>query len=238
MSTYFSQLHDAIRAGIPAAVVSVVGGPRLGKSILVIGDAIAAGTLDDPGLDATALDLARTQLQARSPARLTQGEDDLFIDLYLPPKRLFIVGAVHAAIPLVTFARTLGFQTTVLDARGVFATAERFPHADRLRVGWPADSLAEAGLDESSYVVVLTHDAKIDNPALLLALDSPAPYIGALGSRRTHAARCDALRELGATDEQLARIHAPIGLNLGGRHPEEIALAIMAEIVAVDHGCL
>ena len=236
MSNYFTQLHDAIRAGTPAAVVSVVGGARLGKSILVMNETIVAGTLGDRALEETALALVRTQIQTRTPARVRQGEDDLFVDLYLPPKRLLIVGAVHAAIPLVTFARTLGFQTTVLDARAVFATADRFPHADRLIVGWPADSLAELGLDASSYVVVLTHDAKIDTPALLLALNSPAVYIGALGSRRTHAARCDALRALGATDEQLARIHAPIGLDLGGRRPEEIALAIMAEIVAADHG--
>ena len=137
---------------------------------------------------------------------------------------------------LVTFARVLGFRTIVVDARRAFATPARFAHAHELRIGWPADILADINLNEATYLVTLTHDAKLDNPALLYALNSPVRYIGALGSRRTHAERVAALKANGATDAQIARIHTPIGLNLGGRRPEEIAVAIMAEIVQVMNG--
>jgi xanthine dehydrogenase accessory factor len=123
-----------------------------------------------------------------------------------------------------------------VDARSVFATPERFAHADELILRWPAKALAEMKLDESSYVVVLTHDEKLDNPALKIALESPARYIGALGSPKTHAKRIARLKAEGVSDEQLQRIHAPIGLDIGAERPEEIALSIMAEIVAVSHG--
>jgi xanthine dehydrogenase accessory factor len=149
-----------------------------------------------------------------------------------PPPKLLIVGAVHIAIPLITIANVLGFHTVVLDARSAFATPERFAHADRLQIGWPADALPELQVDESTYVVVLTHDEKIDDPALLYACRSLARYIGALGSKRTHAQRVERLRSLGLSDAEIARIHAPIGLDIGARKPEEIAVAILAEIIA------
>jgi len=143
---------------------------------------------------------------------------------------------VHIAAALVTYANVLGFRTVVLDARTAFATPERFAHAAELIARWPADALAAQNLDEGSCVVVLTHDEKIDNPALAVALRSPARYVGALGSRKTHAKRVAALRELGLGDAEIARIHAPIGLPIAARRPEEIALSIMAEIVAVVNG--
>jgi xanthine dehydrogenase accessory factor len=130
----------------------------------------------------------------------------------------------------------LGYHVTVVDARGLLATAERFPMADRLMVEWPDDAMNSLGLDSSTSVVVLTHDPKFDIPALNTALNSPACYVGAIGSRSTHRQRLDTLRGEGATDEQLARIHAPIGLNIGAQTPAEIALAIMAEIVANQKG--
>jgi xanthine dehydrogenase accessory factor len=147
-----------------------------------------------------------------------------------------IVGAVHIAIPLISYAKVLGFHTIVLDARSAFATPERFQHADRLQIGWPADALAELDVDEGTYVVVLTHDEKIDDPALVYACRSPARYIGALGSRRTHARRCERLAELGLTEAELARIHAPIGISIGARTPEEIAISIAAELVTARNG--
>lgn len=179
--------------------------------------------------------LARQQ-SSRMEVQTVDGPVDLFFDLYLPPARLIVVGAVHTAIPLVSIARTLGFYTIVLDARSAFATPERFGHADQLIVRWPADALADIGLDASTYLVLLTHDPKIDNPVLAHALPSPARYIGALGSRKTHARRLQELQEMGVDPALFERIHAPIGLDLGGRQPEEIALAIMAEIVAVRNG--
>ena len=130
----------------------------------------------------------------------------------------------------------MGFHTTVVDARSAFATPDRFAHADRIILQWPDDALAELELDEGCYIAILSHDDKLDVPALKVALASRARYIGALGSRRTMAGRAQKLREMGISDEQLARVHNPIGLNLGGRRPEEIALAIMAEIVAVRNG--
>lgn len=201
---------------------------------LLFGDHLAAvGSLGSATVD----DLARSALAdlgAGNPAqRLTLAGADLFIERILPPERLIIVGAVHIAQPLVTFGNELGFHTTVIDARSAFATPERFGHAHALHVGWPADLLAEIGLDENSYIVVLSHDEKLDNPALAVALNFPVAYIGALGSPRTHAKRVDALLDLGISADQIARIHAPIGLNLGGRRPAEIAIAIMAEIVAM-----
>ncbi len=173
------------------------------------------------------------QQSERVTVRQGDTEWDIFVDVYPPPPQMIIVGAVHIAIPLVTFANALGFRTIVVDARRAFATPERFAHASELRIGWPADILADLHLNESTCLVTLTHDEKLDNPALLLAINSPVRYIGALGSRRTHAARVEALKENGATDAQIARIHAPIGLDLGGRRPEEIAVAIIAEIVQV-----
>ena len=152
------------------------------------------------------------------------------------PQRLIIIGAVHIAITLVRFARELGYETIVIDPRPVFATAERFPHVDALYVDWPQHILPQLHPDPGTSIAILSHDDKIDLPALELALQSEARYIGALGSRKTMARRAIALRQEGFSDADLARIHNPIGLDLGGRTPEEIALAIMAEIVATRYG--
>lgn len=165
-------------------------------------------------------------------------EIDVFFEVYPPPPELVVVGAVHVAIPLVEFARSMGFRTVVIDPRRAFATTERFPHADELVVGWPQEALVSQRLHESSYVVVLSHDLKIDLPALETALGSPARYIGALGSKKTHAKRMAALAGKGFTDQQIGRIFSPVGLDLGGRRPEEIALSIIAEVVAARHGRL
>ena len=161
---------------------------------------------------------------------------DLFFEVLPPAPELIIVGAVHVALPLISFAKTLGFSTTVIDPRKAFATPERFESSDRLIHAWPKEALAELTLHAATHFVVLSHDLKIDLPALEIALRSPARYIGALGSKKTHQKRVTALQEAGFSDQEIARIHAPIGLNLGGRRAQEIALAIMAQIVAVDHG--
>ena len=147
-----------------------------------------------------------------------------------------IVGGVHIATALVALARTLGYRTVVVDPRPAFANRERFPHADRIEAAWPDEALASLGLTASTAVAVLTHDPKLDDPALRAALPSAAFYVGALGSQRTQARRRERLREAGLTDPQLDRLKAPIGLDLGGRSPEEIALAVMAEVVASRHG--
>lgn len=158
----------------------------------------------------------------------------LFIHAFTPPLRLVIVGAVHIAQPLARIALYSGYEVVLVDPRGAFATAERFPGLT-LMEDWPDEALEKLNIDSRTAVVTLTHDPKLDDPALLVALRSEAFYIGSLGSRRTHAKRVDRLKEEGLTDEQISRIHAPVGLDLGGRAQAEIAIATMAQIVQALH---
>jgi xanthine dehydrogenase accessory factor len=218
----------------------VVGGAaHVGAKLLARPDGEPLGGLGDAALDAVVTAdalamLARAESEIRTyptPA----GEVQVFVETYPPPPTLFVVGAVHIAIPLVTFGKTLGFRTVVVDARGAFATEERFAHADELIHAWP-DEVLPGRRTTNSFVVLLTHDPKLDDPALKVALPSPARYVGALGSPKTHAKRLERLRAEGVPEEQLARLHAPIGLKIGGRTPEEIAVSIIAEIVACRHG--
>ncbi len=229
-------LRTALREERLVGVVTVLQGPHAGAKLLLWPDGQVVGRLPHAGLEAAVRQRAMTALTAQRTERwrlpLEDTEVDLLMEVYPPPPKLVIVGAVHIAIPLVTLARTLGFRTIVVDARQVFATRERFHHADELIIGWPEDVLRQLPLDEGTYVVVLTHDEKLDNPALKVALEHPVRYVGALGSRKTHARRVQALKEMGLTDEQIQRIHAPIGLPINARTPEEIAVAIIAEIVA------
>lgn len=168
--------------------------------------------------------------------RRARTEGDLFVQVLVSSPTLVIVGAVHVAMPLVKLAQTLGFRVQVVDARRAFATRERFPTVDELVVAWPQEALKAEELGPRHYVVILSHDPKFDLPALRVALRSRAAYVGLLGSRTTQAKRKAALREEGLGEAELARIHGPVGLDLGGREPAEMALAILAQIVAVRHG--
>jgi xanthine dehydrogenase accessory factor len=149
----------------------------------------------------------------------------------MPPPTLVIVGAVHIAIVLTRLAKVLGFRVVIVDPRRSFNTPDRFPDADALVTLWPDEGLQKVGLNQATAVAVLSHDPKLDDPALLAALRSPAGYVGALGSRRTHARRRSRLLEAGLKEVELDRLHAPIGIDLGGDSPEEIALSILAEVV-------
>jgi xanthine dehydrogenase accessory factor len=182
------------------------------------------------GLDAAAVELAH---DVRQPARyeLVDGVE-VFIDAFRPSPVLVIVGGAHIAVALARFARIVGFRTVVIDPRRAFGSESRFPDVDQLIQSWPGKAFEESPLQADTAVVTLSHDPKIDDPALSAALASDVFYIGALGSRETHARRRERLSALGFTGEQLARIHAPIGLDIGADNPEEIALAIMAEVVA------
>ncbi len=234
---------EAIRAAIvserPVAEVTVVRGPDglVGKK-LVLAAGGSPAVLPGPEVDEAALQAAQEALASGKSRSVPAGETgaELFTDVVLPPPRLIVVGGVHVAIALVTLARTLGFETIVVDPRQAFGSAERFPHADRLVSKWPDEALREVGLTSSTAVAVLSHDPKLDDPALSVALPSPAFYVGALGSQKTQEKRRLRLREAGLSSDQLARLRAPIGLDLGGRSPEEIALSVMAEIVAVRRG--
>ncbi|HSS93811.1 MAG TPA: XdhC/CoxI family protein, partial [Candidatus Dormibacteraeota bacterium] len=167
---------------------------------------------------------------------LAHRDGDWFIEPLRRPAHLVIVGAIHIAIPLHRLAKLLGYRVSVVDARAKFATKERFPEADELIVAWPDEALAKLTLDNATYVVILTHDPKFDLPALRSVLGKDVGYIGAIGSRKTNENRFDALRKEGFTEEQISRVHGPIGLDLGGRGAEETALGILAEITAVRFG--
>ena len=167
---------------------------------------------------------------------LARRDGDVFVEPFRRPAHLVIIGAIHIAIPLHRLAKVMGYRVTVVDARAKFATHERFPEADDLIVAWPDEAMSRLVIDNSTYVVILTHDPKFDLPALRSVLTKDAGYVGAIGSRKTNQNRFDALRKEGFTEEQLARVHGPIGLDLGGRGAEETALGILGEITAVRFG--
>jgi xanthine dehydrogenase accessory factor len=238
--TIYQALKSAIEAEQPVVVATVVAGAvDVGNKALLRPDGTSIGHLGDT-LDASEVQRDALAMLSRDDSGIKsyqteQGELSVFFESYAPPPTMYIVGAVHIAIPLVTYAKTLGFRTVVVDARGAFATSERFAHADELIMAWP-DEVLEGKLNSNSYVVLLTHDPKLDDPALKVALPSPARYVGALGSPKTHEKRLVRLREDGVPEEQLARLHAPIGIKIGAITPEEIAVSIIAEIVAARHG--
>ena len=235
MNSRFESLRRSLLDGERVVAFTRADVDELGARLLVWRDGRSEGTLGHADLD----DAARAIATAGMPLATGLQEiesTEVFVENFEPLPQLFIVGAVHVAIHLVHFARQLGFRTVVVDARSAFAAPERFPHADELVVEWPADYLARAPLHANTYCVFLTHDEKLDNPALQVALEAGIRYVGALGSRRTHGKRVAALREAGLSPELIDRIHAPIGLDLGGRKPEEIALAIAGELVAVRNG--
>jgi xanthine dehydrogenase accessory factor len=193
---------------------------------------------NEPATLRTDLANGETELVEGTPpgSEVARRDGDMFVEPFRRPAHLVIIGAIHIAIPLHRLAKLMGYRVTVIDARAKFATKERFPEADELIVAWPDEAMAKLAIDNSTYVVILTHDPKFDLPALRSVLTKDAGYIGAIGSRKTNQNRFDALRKEGFTEEQLARVHGPIGLDLGGRGAEETALGILAEITAVRFG--
>jgi len=238
----FAQLKAYIKQDQVVVLATVVRGPIdwLGLKALVPAQGAVVGRLLETVLADEIRRDAQTFVSQRNTATRTYTveaeEIEVFFEVYRPAPRLVVVGAVHIAAELVTFAQRFGFRTYVVDPRSAFATQTRFPHADQLLTQWPDEALPEVGLTPDTAVVVLSHDPKLDDPALRLALPSPAFYVGALGSRKTHAQRVERLLADGLTQTDLDRLQAPIGLNIGGRTPAEIALSIMAEIVAVRNG--
>ncbi len=231
----FASLREAALRDEPAALATVIAGDGLGRHALFRAGGTPSGSLEGP-LRAAAVEASEAALAAGRPTRVAVKGAELFVDVLRPLPTLVVVGGVHIAVALVALARTLGFRTVVVDPRPAFANPERFPHADRIESAWPDEALAGLGLTSSTAVAVLTHDPKLDDPALRAALPSAAFYVGALGSKNTQAKRRKRLLEAGLTEVQLNRLRAPIGLDLGGRSPEEIALAVMAEVVAARNG--
>lgn len=238
--TILSSLRECIPNNSLAALITVITGRGLGSKMLVYRDGSQVGSLGDEILNADALSKMPSDWASHDPFEMTlptnAGDVTVFVDFIVPLPRLVIVGASHIAIPLVSLAKALDYRTIVVDARSAFATRERFPHTDELIVGWPSDALSKIRLDAATCVVCLSHDDKQDVAALLEALKSEARYIGVLGSKVTQSKRIEALREEGVDEKQFQRIHGPVGLKIGARQPAEIAVSIMAEIVATQHG--
>jgi xanthine dehydrogenase accessory factor len=222
----------------PASVaVATVLPPGDGDRVVVRADGtIRSGSLGDPALDAS-LGRIASELLAEGVSRVVPvGALDVFVEVFPAAPRLVVVGAGQVAVHLAPIARELGFHVTVVDARPALTTPERFPDADRILHGWADEVADEAGIDADAWVVVLGHDAKLDEPAVATALRRGARYVGEMGSRGTLGERIARLRAQGIGEADLARLRSPIGLDLGGHDPGEVALAIMAEIVAVRHG--
>jgi xanthine dehydrogenase accessory factor len=198
------ELADAVRSDRPVTLETTIAGHEIGRKRLVSLDGRA-----ETGIDG-----------------------DVFLAPFAPPPNMYVFGAVDHAAAVARIGQFLGYRVTLCDARARFATRERFPDVEELVVGWPDEFLRGAPVDERTAICVLTHDHKFDIPLLKVALETPAGYIGAMGSRRTNEGRAERLRAEGVTEEQLARIHAPIGLDIGSRTPEEVAVAVGAEIVA------
>jgi xanthine dehydrogenase accessory factor len=248
----FDVLADALRAEEPVALAEIVEGPErlVGAKIVVRPGSVpvAQGSLGDTDLDRVVLRDALGELAAGLSVTRHYGlhgeararDVSVFIESFAPPPRMVIFGAVDFTAALAKVAKILGYHVTVCDARPVFATRARFPMADEVVVAWPDRHLAVIGpgLGQRDAVCVLTHDPKFDVPAIVGALGTAVGYLGAMGSRRTSEERDVRLREVGVTDEQLQRVMAPIGLDVGARTPEETAVAICAEIIALRTGRL
>lgn len=243
MGEIFAALRDALRSQRPAALVTMVRGPNVGAKLLVTNDG-SVGTLGGAELDhavgrdaAGMLELGLTAMRSYGSAGEGRLDDvELFIQSFVTPPRMYVFGAIDFAAAVVRIGKLLGYNVTLCDPRAAFATRERFPEADEIVVEWPDEFLARAEVDARSAICALTHDPKFDVPLLKAALATPASYIGAMGSRRTHAHRVQDLVEEGVSEEDLARISGPIGLDIGARTAEEVAVSIAAEIIALKTG--
>jgi xanthine dehydrogenase accessory factor len=226
--------------GVVVATV-VEGEGEVGRSVTITEDGTDDAAPPEQWLAVAVREQARTALAREASVTVEVpgpggAMATVFLEVFPRQPKLVIFGGVHIAMALVPLARRLGYRTVVADGRESFVTRERFPEADELVVAWPEEAFRRIGLDRATYVCLLSHDPKFDEPALELALRSPAAYIGAIGSRKTQAARRERLTGLGFTPQDLSRLHGPIGLDLGGRAPAETALAILAEMTMTRYG--
>jgi xanthine dehydrogenase accessory factor len=231
---FFEQLRSLLMREASGVLLTVIRGDEKnpGHEMLITEDGIVYGSLGNEW-DATVLNLAREVLSHGASQSVLLSENvEVFMEAILPPTTLVVVGGVHIAIALVSLAKTLGYRTILVDPRSSWGSDERFPHVDRLIESWIEEAFEQIPINRSTAIAMLTHDPKIDDPALQIALNSSAFYVGALGSRTTNAKRRERLLSAGLTEAQLSRLHAPIGLDIGAQTPEEIALAVMSEVVA------
>jgi xanthine dehydrogenase accessory factor len=218
------------------ALAVVVEGPGIGsRAVIEAGVGYTAGSLPDEIAEDVLAD-AETLMHHEQSRTLTYGDRRVFIETLAPSPVLLLFGAGHIAQPLSRFGRDLGFRVIVADARATWATPERFPDVDELIVAWPERVLDHIDLDSRTYVALLSHDPRFEDPVFPIVRDAPVRYIGAMGSRRTHRQRLERLEAAGWTADELARIHGPIGLDIGAETPAETAISILGEMIQVRYG--
>lgn len=245
----FGDVADAVRARQPVAVATVIAGPgQIGARRVIwpaghspsVGGTLGASDRLDEAVDDDArgmLAQGLTGVRKYGPDGERRLDDlSVFVQSFAPPPRMLVFGAIDFAAAVARIGKFLGYRVTVCDARPVFATSARFPDADEVVTDWPHRYLAGITTDERTVICVLTHDPKFDVPVLEVALRVPAAYVGAMGSRRTHLDRLERLRDVGMTDDELARLRSPVGLDLGARTPEETAVAVAAELIQLRWG--
>lgn len=230
---FYKVLRHAWMDDTPSVHVTVIRSKPdiLGSDLLIRADGSVTGSVNSKW-DEKILELANQVLTDENSHRVSLDEEtEVFIEYIFPAPTLVIVGGVHIAKALVSLAKTLGYQTVLIDPRKAWGNQERFPNVDQLIQAWPEDAFGQIKITRSTAMVMLTHDPKTDDPASKIALNSDAFYVGALGSKRTNAKRRERLLNEGVSETQISHLHAPIGLDIGAQSPEEIALAIMAEVV-------
>lgn len=234
-SAWWHTLLESIKADSLATTITILEGDNAGQKVLF--DAIGSTRYATDGLsDGQIQALHDVATSTHRSQQMTWNDIEIMVDVFSPRPHLILIGGVHVAIPLQAIAREMGFRVSIIDPRKAFATEARFPDIDTILHTYPDKALSQLGLDRNTYLAVLTHDPKIDDKALITALPTNVPYIGVLSSGRTHQKRTKRLKEAGISDDLIARLHTPIGIDIGARTPEEIALSIMAEIIAVRNG--
>ncbi|HJS72002.1 MAG TPA: XdhC family protein [Acidimicrobiia bacterium] len=236
MTELNNAIQDLLDSEVFGSVITIVNGPAIGQKAVIDGSGeVVAGELPLEVAEDLLAD-AKTLMEHEQHRALDYGEHSAFIEILAPPPDLLIFGAVHIAQALASFGTQMGYRVTVVDSRAPFVTEERFPTAHRLLTGWPRDLMDQLTFDRRSWVVVLSHDPRHETPPLEAALKSDVRYIGAMGSRRTHGLRVERLEGLGFDDEDISRIHSPIGLDIGAETPQEVAVSILAEMTMIRYG--
>jgi xanthine dehydrogenase accessory factor len=217
------------------SVITFVDGPLLGSKVVLASDGgVVSGEMPPDIAEHLTAD-ARVLMDHEQHRAMEYPPHTVFIESLAPPQEMVIVGAVHIGQSLASFASQMGYRVTVIDSRGAFATPERFPNA-RILVGWPENMIGEITLDRRTWVVILSHAPPHEDPVLEAALKSPVRYIGCMGSRRTQDLRVGRLREMGFSEEDIARVRGPVGLDIGAESPQEVAVSILAEMTMVRYG--